>query len=353
MNHKPASSDTERATAAEGGTQPLDDLVLPFRAELASGVGRLVRLGPAIDQILSQHNYPEAVSHLLGEAVTLAAILGTAIKFDGRFTLQTQSDGPVGLLVADFATPGELRGYASFDSAALAALEAEQGRQAPPRKSLDSARLLGKGHLAMTIDQGADMQRYQGVVPLGAQGLLGAANDYFVQSEQLPTFIHVAVGTHDPARTRATAEEAEARNWRWRAGGLIVQHLSRQGGRVLAEENGEEDAPPHSPTEEAEDDWTRARLLAGTVEDHELLDPALSPERLLFRLFHEERVRVYPARTLAAKCRCSRARIENVLKSFAAAEIAGMVRDGKISVTCEFCNTPYTFDPADFVANSG
>jgi molecular chaperone Hsp33 len=297
---------------------PQDDLILPFQAEQADVVGRLVKLGPTVDTILSRHAYPEPVSKLLGEAVALTALLGAALKFEGKFILQASTDGPVDLLVADYQVPGGLRGYARFSAERLAELPAD-------------GRLLGEGHLAMTIDRGGDTERYQGVVPLEGESLTEAADTYFRQSEQLPTFIRLAVARH------YRAGSAGSRSWTWRAGGLLVQKLTREGGRSVARE-----------AAFSEEDWTRARALAETVEDHELLDPLLPPDRLLYRLFHEEQVRAFRAIPLESYCSCSRERVEELLRRFSAEDLAEMVVDGEMWVTCEFCNSRYQFDPASF-----
>jgi len=296
---------------------PGDDLILPFQAEQADVLGRLVKLGPTVDTILSRHAYPEPVSRLLGEAVALTAMLGAALKSEGKLILQATTDGPVDLLVADYQVPGELRGYARFDPDRVAELDRE-----------DDALLLGEGHLAMTIDRGVDTERYQGVVPLEGESLTEAADTYFRQSEQLPTFIRLAVARHYRA---ANGGEGE---WTWRAGGLLVQKLTREGGV--------------SSLKEFEEDWMRAKTLAETVEDHELLDPTLPPDRLLYRLFHEEQVRVYRAIPLTNYCSCSRERVEELLARFSPEDLADMVVDGEVWVTCEFCNARYHFDPADF-----
>ena len=310
---------TEQTSAArvELGI-PADDLILPFQAEHADVSGRLVKLGPVVDTILSRHAYPEAVSQLLGEAVALTALLGAALKFEGKFILQASTDGPVDLLVADYQVPGGLRGYARFSAERLAEL--------PP-----GANLLGEGHLAMTIDRGSDTERYQGVVPLEGESLTEAADTYFRQSEQLPTFIRLAVARH----YRAGDKGGNA--WTWRAGGLLVQKLTREGGRGSARGSAI-----------AEEDWARAKALAETVEDHELLDPMLPPDRLLYRLFHEEQVRAFRAIPLNSYCSCSQARVEELLRRFSAEDLAEMVVDGEVWVTCEFCNSRYRFDPASF-----
>jgi molecular chaperone Hsp33 len=296
---------------------PDDDLVLPFEAERADVFGRLVRLGPTVDAILTRHDYPDPVSNLLGQAVALTALLGPALKSEGKFILQASTDGPVDLLVADYEVPGRLRGYARFSPERVAAASAGEDGQAA---------LLGKGHLAMTIDRGADTERYQGVVPLDGGNLTDAADIYFHQSEQLPTFIRLAVAKHYVA--------GKSRPWSWRAGALLVQKLTSEGGHGT------------EPSVFDEEDWTRARTLAETVEDHELLDPLLPPDRLLYRLFHEERVRAYRALPLETYCSCSRPRAEDLLRRFSPEEMGDMIVDGEVWVTCEFCNSRYRFDPA-------
>jgi molecular chaperone Hsp33 len=309
-----------------------DDSVLPFQIESSGAMGRLVRMGPALTSILSQHAYPELISELLGEALTLTAMLGAALKTDGKFILQTRSDGPVSFLVAQYSAPGSLRGYASFDAEAIAALG---------EGALSKAGLLGKGHLAMTIDPGPDMERYQGVVPLDGGTLTTAADVYFRQSVQLPTFIKIAVARHyEAARGQTPA------GWSWRAGGLMLQRLSQEGGIA-------DPSHPEANGLADDEDWTRARLLAGTVEDHELVDPTLAPERLLYRLFHEERVRAFRSIPVAAFCQCSRDRVEEMLTNFTPDEIADMAQDdGQIRVTCEFCNRHYDFKARDFVQDA-
>lgn len=318
------SQETRRRVALADG----DDSVLPFEVKPLGVRGRLVRLGGVVDDILRQHAYPEPVSEALAQVTTLASLLGSALKFDGTFILQTRSDGPLGLLVADYATPGNLRGYAQFD------------RQAMSRANgTDLNRLLGRGHLALTIDQGADMERYQGIVALDGDGLEAAALTYFRQSEQIPTSIRLAAG---PLMGRGRDARAS-----WRAGAIMVQHLPREGGMSpmpMTAGDAPEDAI-ETPTED--DRWVKARLLLETVEDHELLDPMLSPERLLYRLFHEDGVTVYPPQPLAHRCSCSRERALGLLRQFPSEEQEDMLEDGKIVVTCQFCSAAYRFDPGE------
>ncbi|MBV1693083.1 MAG: Hsp33 family molecular chaperone [Hyphomicrobiales bacterium] len=313
--------------AAHGMADPPDDLVLPFHLSASRMSGRILRLGRVVDTILTRHDYPEPVCHALGDALALTGMIATALRFDskdgdGRFILQTRTDGPIGLIVVHYDAPGRLRGYASHTL----------GDDAPTGRG-DQAALLGSGNLAMTIDPGGDLDRYQGIVPLDREELVSAAQSYFRQSEQLPTFIRLALA-------RIFVNGA----WSWRAGGLMLQHIPREGGTAPPGETPEE----HDERLEGDFDenWQRVRFLAETVEDHELLDPTLAPERLLFRLFHEEGVRVTDALPLSAECRCSRERILSFLTRFGAEELSDMRQaDGSISVTCEFCSTKYSFEP--------
>lgn len=312
---------------------------MPFEVAALDLRGRIVRLGPSIDEILTRHNYPEPVAKLLGEAIVLAALFGSALKFDGRFILQTQSDGPVRMLVVDFVTGGKIRGCARFDKARVA--DAIASHKTSPGE------LLGKGHLAMTIDQGADMSRYQGVVALEGAGLEDAAHEYFLRSEQIPTRVRLAVGEE----FRAAPDGAKHR---WRAGGIMLQFLPKSEDRSRAADLPPGDAPegvePHAVDED--DAWVEGRSLIETVEDVELIDPAVSAERLAYRLFHERGVRVFHNAGVAAKCSCSRDGVFSMLRSFPPEDRADMVENGTISVTCEFCNETYVFDPADVEAQA-
>jgi molecular chaperone Hsp33 len=321
--------DGEQGGAGGTGADKYSDYVLPFQLEASGARGRVIRLGPVVDEILTRHDYPEPVLLLLGEAVALTALLGASLKFDGRFILQTQSDGPVSFMAVQYSSPGHLRGYAAFNADDVAS--AGNG-------SAGAKALLGGGQLGMTIDPGADMERYQGIVALTGETLADAAHEYFARSEQIPTFIRIAVARHYTGPDGSTPGK-----WTWRAGGLMVQKLTAEGGRF-----GAGAGLTHEMTGD-DDGWRRALALAATVEDHELLDPALPPERLLYRLFHEEEPRAFNASPLAARCGCSRERVEAMLEHFSARDIADMAKEGVIAVTCEFCNRDYKFDADRFL----
>ena len=293
-----------------------DDLVQPFRIDPFALRGRLVRLGPTVDRILSQHDYPEPVAAILGEAIALAVALAGALKYDGIFTLQTKSDGPVRLIVADVSTEGAVRGYAQYDAKRLHEIGLRPGQ------SPSVPQLIGGGYIAFTVDQGEDTERYQGIVELVGANLAECAQHYFRQSEQIQAGIKLSAARSGPDGT-------------WRAGGLMLQRVPPEGGRrVIADD--------------VEDGWRRAMVLMSSATSAELVDPELPPRRLLFRLFHEEQVRVFRTHPLEARCRCSRERIARILRAFPIEDIEDMQKDEVTTVTCEFCNTRYEFAPEEF-----
>jgi molecular chaperone Hsp33 len=310
-----------------------DDTILPFEVATLDLRGRVVRLGPAVDEILSRHAYPAPVAKLVGEAIVMTVLLGSALKIDGRFILQTQTDGPVRMLVVDFTTPGKVRACARFDKARV--------QEAIESGEASSGALIGHGHLAMTIDQGADTSRYQGLVALEGGDLEAAAHEYFLRSEQIPTRVRLAVAEEMRA--------GEGARQRWRAGGILLQFLPKAPERArqpdLHPGNIPEGMAP--PIVQEDDAWVEGRSLMATVEDDELIDPMISSERLLYRLFHERGVRVFRSGEVAAQCSCSRGNVEAMLKSFSQDDRDHMVENGKIFVTCEFCSAHYVFAPAD------
>jgi molecular chaperone Hsp33 len=305
-----------------------DDFLLSFQIDGLDVRGRVVRFGPQIDQLLKRHAYPKPVLRLVAEAATLTVLLGSALKLSGRFQLQTKSDGPVSMLVVDFEAPNKVRAYAQFDSEGLKA-------------ELNSAQLLGKGQLALTIDQGGNMNRYQGVVELDGSGLEAAAHQYFQQSEQIPTQIRIAVG-----------EIAIPGGSNWRSGGLFLQFLPEAPERMrqgdLSPGDRPDSAKPDAYIFNEDDAWTEAKAFAATIEDHELLDPTLSSEKLLYRLFHERGVRLFEGQAIVENCSCSRERIMGMLQRFSPEERRDMQGDdGLIGITCEFCSSHYSVTPAE------
>lgn len=279
-----------------------NDFLLPFILEKSAIRGRLVRLSRSIDQILRQHDYPDNVAEVVGQAVALAANLGTALKFDGVFTLQTKGDGLINLLVTDVTSDGALRSYARID----------------PEQSKEDMPLLGAGNLVFTVDQKETEERYQGIVELvEGDGLCESLQTYFKNSEQIPTGL------------LAYAKKDDAGHWR--AACLMLQRMPRDGGEVVPSDT------------LIEDDWLRSMMLMQTCTEQEILDYALSAEDLLFRLFHEEGVRVFDKKGFRHECRCNHERIVAMLKPMPKAEIESMLEDGKATVTCQFCSKCYNF----------
>jgi molecular chaperone Hsp33 len=287
-------------------------IVRPFQIEGSSVRGRLVRLGATYADVLGGHDYPPPVARLLGETLALSAALSTSLKYDGTFILQTSSNGPVRMLVADVTSDGGVRGYARYRKAELPE-ESDPDTEVPA--------LLGSGHLAFTVDQGPDTQRYQGIVALEGETMSDVAIAYFRQSEQIETAIVLAA---DPGTGTGDA----------RAAALLLQRLPKAERR---------DMDP----EEEEESWRNAVVLMNTVTPDEMLDPNTSTNGLLYRLYHEQGVRVFDGRPLHFACRCSREKVARTLASFSPDELKDMKTDeGLIVATCEFCHSEYAFDDA-------
>jgi molecular chaperone Hsp33 len=308
-------SELSQAFSAGPQAAPPGDFILPFDIAKAGVRGRFVRLDDASALALDAHQLPEAAARLAGEGLALAALLGSALKLDGRLTVQTKSSGPLDLLTADYYGADEgkergVRGYARLDADRFGALDEP-----------DFAKLTGEGALAITIEPKRGGQTYQGIVSLSPEGLAASAETYFAQSEQLPTVIRLAA---------APLFVAGEKTPRWRAAGLMLQ-MTPEASKAGAA---------------GEDDWNRLSLLARTVEDLELVDTALAPETVLWRLFHEDEVRVQPAEKVAFRCDCDAGRIVGVLKSYAPEERKGLADpDGIIRARCEFCGTTHEIGP--------
>lgn len=298
------------------------NVIRPFQLEVSSLRGRIVRFDTVLQEILTPHDYPEIVSQLLAETITLCSLLSSMLKYDGIFTLQTSGNGPISMLVADVTTEGAIRGCANYDEARLETV-AKQLSAFDVGESSDNhlAQLLGKGHIAFTVDQGGKMDRYQGIVELKGKSLVDCVQHYFSQSEQISTGIKMAVGK---------------RGGEWRSAGLMLQHMPEEGGTRGVRDTSNLD----------EDDWRRAMILMQSCTEDELLDPELDSHTILMRLFHEEGVRVFEPTQLEHKCRCSEEKVENVLVLMTDEDRAEMIVDGSIALTCEFCSKTYTLDPA-------
>ena len=316
--------------SAEDGAE--DDVIVPFTVSSLDVRGRTGQFGASINAILARHNYPEPVAQLLAQAMALTALLGSSLKFDGKFIMQTQTDGPVSLLVADLRANGALRGYARFDADYFAAA---------PNPKATSSELLGSGILAFTVDQGEYMQRYQGMVELNGQSLEDAAVHYFRQSEQLPTEIRLSV-----AQLFIPSAAAKGFDVQWRAGGMIAQFMPTEPDRMKQMDLPGGDAPEGSAAlvDFMEDDaWTEAKALIRTISDVELTDPEVGAERLLYRLFNQHDPRRFEALPIRDECSCSRERLKDVLLNFTEQERNESLIDNLITVDCEFCSQQYEF----------
>ena len=288
--------------------------VTPFHLPGRPVRGRLVRLGPLADALLTRHENHPAVTGLAGQALALAAALSTALKFRGTFSMQAKGDGPVPMLLADCTEAGALRGYARANADRLATLLA-----ADPDPS--AAALLGAGYLAFTVDQGADIERHQGIVAIEGESLADMALHYFQTSEQIQCNVRLACAQTDAG---------------WRAAALILERVAGQGG-----------IDPDLDLEAQAESWRTALALASTLTDAELLDDAIPAERLLYRLFGLEGVAAHRSRALAYGCRCSRARLSGILEGFSGDDLDHMAVGGDIVMTCEFCNLDFRFDRAE------
>jgi molecular chaperone Hsp33 len=306
---------------------PSDDIVLPFQIGSSGLRGRLVRLGPAVDQILRQHDYPPPVATTLAEMVAIAAALAVTLKYEGVFSMQVKGDGPVRLMVADVTTDGALRGYAQFDAQAVAGLGID--RPSVPR-------LFGAGYLAFTVDQGPHTERYQGIVELTGSTLAECAHHYFRQSEQFQAGLKVAAAAHVAADGTA----------RWRAGALMLQRLPPEGAQGSAEGR-DLMKPLDLALEDSEEDWHRALMLASSATSSELVDPKLLAWQLVDRLYLAEGVRIFQPHAMVHRCRCSRERMENVLRMLPSNDLEALKIDDRVEVRCEFCNRMQVFGPAE------
>jgi molecular chaperone Hsp33 len=303
-----------------------DDSVLPFQLDRSDIRGRVARLGPVLDGVLGQHDYPPAIEALVAETTLLTALIGQTVKLRWKLSLQIRGDGPVRLIAADYYAPEEegeparLRAYATRDATGLT--------DAPPFGQI------GRGYFAILIDQGEGTTPYQGITPLAGGSLAGCAETYFAQSEQLPTRFALSFGRGEGG---------------WRAGGVMLQHMpkaspfasgggSGEGGLMGATDFLEGDEEEH---------WTRANTLLDTAEAPELAGPAVAPTDLLVRLFHEEGPRVYDAQPVRFGCSCSSEKVRRSLSVYSAEEIRRMTTGaGVVTADCQFCGAHYEFDPA-------
>ncbi len=315
-------------------TAPLwDDSVLPFQLDGADVRGRVARLDGALNSILGQHSYPPAVEALVAEAVLLTALIGQAVKLRWKLSLQVRGKGPARLIATDYygpaddGTPARIRAYASYDA----------DRIVPDGPAFDQ---IGEGYFAVMIDQGQGMTPYQGFTPIAGKSLADCAEAYFAQSEQLPTRFALSLG-----RSQAPGQPES-----WRAGGVMIQHMPKASPFAKGDGgSGEGGLLTASDLLDGEDgeSWARVNLLLDTVEELELIGPGLSPDRLLYRLFHDETPRIFPVQPVNFGCSCSEVKVRNSLSIYSAKDIRHMTTpEGTVTADCQFCGAHYVLDPA-------
>ena len=293
-----------------------DGAVYPFQIENASVRGRYARLGlESMDPILRRHAYPDDVARLVGEAVAVAALIGASLKAKGRLIVQAEGDGPVSMLVGEFAGEGDLRGYARFDAKRIDAARRDLGFGRMPLKSA-----LGEGAFAVSFLPEGGAQPYQSVASLEGETLAAVAEKHFQQSEQIPTRLRISVAEID-----RPGEPSQ-----WRAGAALLQQIA-----------------PDATRGDTEEDWSRAAILFETLEDDELADPELTPAALLHRLYHEDGVRVFEPLLVRDQCTCSPDRVAAVLQKTPLDERLDMADpDGLLRAKCQFCSREYVLDPS-------
>ena len=309
-----------------------DDTVLPFQLDRSDVRGRVARLDGVLDQILAQHDYPPLIEALVAEMALLTAMIGQTIKLRWKLSLQVRGDGPARLIATDYygptedGKPAQIRAYASYDADRL-------------DHNADPFSQIGKGYFAILIDQGNDMTPYQGITPIAGGSLATCAETYFAQSEQIPTKFVMAYGRSSvPGGPES-----------WRAGGVMLQHMPKASPFAAADEgSGEGGLLQADDILDGEDgeNWNRANVLLGTVEEMELVGPSVQPTELLKRLFHEDAPRVFDAQSVKFGCTCSEDRVRQSLSIYSARDIGHMTKeDGTVTADCQFCGAHYVFDP--------
>ncbi len=296
------------------------DHVLPFQIEALGIRGRLVRLSTSAEAIIRPHDYPPPVGMLLAETLAMAAALASGLKYDGIFTLQLHGSGPVGLIVVDVTSGGDMRGYARFTSELSAAGINDGSETTGTRGMAPVPRLLGAGRMIFTVDQGPETERYQGITLLEGATLADCCHAYFRQSEQVATAIVVCAADLGRPETRP------------RAAAIMLQRLPRADHSFIAS------------AYEDDDPWRRAVALMSSVACEELLAADVTDEELLYQLFHREGVRVWRPRPLRHRCRCSQQKVERTIQAFPESEMRAMMIGGVLTVTCEFCKATYALN---------
>lgn len=314
-------------------TYDCNDFVRTFRIDRANVRGRHARLQGSLQLILEQHEYPDIVSQQLGQLIALAVILASTIKYQGTFTVQTNSNGPLRMMVVDVTSARNVRGYADFNLDDIQTLLIEHNEPSIPL-------LMGPGQLTFTVNQGRDLELYQGMVPIEGASLSDCAHNYFRQSEQISTAIVLT---------------SEKINGIWSCAALMLQREPNTGKNAeVTDYNSNTKNDPHQlarlVSDQSDENWHTCISLMSTVKNSELLSLTLTSDELLFNLFQEVSVTAYPQHLINFRCRCSRTRVEATLKAFPKREIDALSVNGQVTVTCEFCNKVEAFSELELAA---
>lgn len=299
------------------------DTCTSFHIDNGAFRGRLIRLNKVIDTILEKHGYPLPVSAVIAESTALAAVLASSLKYDGLFTLQTQSNGPVSMVVVDITSEGKVRAYAKFDEKHLQksqALRKSEGEIEP------SPHLMGEGHLAFTVDQGDKTDLYQGIVDLQGKNLTECALRYFKLSEQIDTDLQLFL----------LPPEGERKSWS--AAAIMIQKMPSTGGKIFQDAS------------EMEDAWNQAKIFMQSLNADEIFNAELSSEELLHRLYHANNLTITQTKEYSFGCRCSREKLLNTLRSFSKEEIESLAENNQITADCQFCSEKYIFDKGEIIS---
>lgn len=299
-----------------------DNIVQPFMLESSNLRGRMVRFGSVVDDILNAHDYPKPIAHLVAEILTLGMLLSSMLKYKGIFTLQANGDGPLKMLMADVTSEGHIRACASYDAERLnKARNQVEALRSKENAQNHLAQYLGKGYIAFTVDQGENTERYQGIVELKGASLIDCVQHYFTQSEQIHTGIKMAVGQRDG---------------KWRSAGIMLQNMPEEGAHFQQNRVHKSNM--------CESDWRRSMVLMDSCTNDELLDKEIGANEMLYRLFHEEGVRIFEPKTITKKCRCNMERVESILSAMPAEDLDYISDDGVVTMHCEFCGADYNYD---------
>ena len=319
---------------ANDKTKKWDDVILPFQLDAADVRGRVTRLDGTLNKILSQHNYPFVVSALVAEAALLTALIGQTIGLRWKLSIQIRGDGPLRIIATDYFAPqsemepARIRAYASYNSESI---------ETTKKEGFD---LVGKGMFAILIDQGSGTKPYQGITPLAGGSLSKCAETYFAQSEQLPTRF----------KTITAQETRSDVDMKWRAGGIMVQHMPKASPSIQKDggsgEGGLLQADDLLSDDDAEN-WSRATILMDSAEETELIGPHVGQEQLLHRLFHQETPRIFPAQPIKFGCTCGEEKVRQTMSIYSIKDIKHMTADnGMVTADCQFCGAHYELEPS-------